>query len=360
MMTLASRYCSWCYTPGPHHLFKTTLARSLYQCDHCKNRTLVCIVPKCMHMAKAGERWDDNLCAEHDGSVPNMSLWTRPLSDIVEFNDVIHADATNFLAIPHSTIFGKLGRLLPLPISDFRALEHFAIRKISDGAQHGITFVNGFLSEAETDTCDWTGSTKQYFEKATCYHLDWEATRHLKNALPEALASAFVSIANSHILFAGANIAASWHLSMKNAEVAGRLLASAILRTPDWSFTLAGHSLGARVIHFALVELAKHGSKRIENAYLLGAAVGGGGKDDDCWRQAANAVRGKIFNCFSSEDSTLAMLYRGANVMVSRPAGYSGIHLEHAQVINVDCSDFVKAHTLWKSKFGEIIRRLEH
>ncbi|MGZ8293572.1 MAG: DUF726 domain-containing protein [Telluria sp.] len=291
------------------------------------------------------------------------------LDDIAQFDDVMRRDQINFLKLPEGFFLGKIGRLLPLPGNDFSALEHFSIRKTRDGAKHAVIFVNGFLSQGEEDTSDWTNTTRRYFGKATWYHLDWEATRNPT----KALASDFRQFLRKIIVptfppnlgptttlpTSILNAASAWHLSMKNAEIAGRLLANLIARTPGWRFTLAGHSLGARVIHFALKKLAEQPRKRIENAYLLGAAVGGGAKDDNCWNQAADAVRGHIFNCFSEKDMVLANAYRGANAMLSQPAGYRGVHLIHDKIFDFNCTALVNGHLEWKSQFGEIIRQIK-
>lgn len=102
--------------------------------------------------------------------------------------------------------------------------------------------------------------------------------------------------------------------------------------------------------------MASRGGERIDNVYLLGAAVGGGEKDDSCWKTALGAVRGKIFNGFARKDRILSQLYRGANAMLSEPAGYSGIHLRHDKLRNIRCTDFVDGHQNWKSQFDKIIR----
>jgi hypothetical protein len=61
------------------------------------------------------------------------------------------------------------------------------------------------------------------------------------------------------------------------------MLSPAISSTEGWSFTLAGHSLGARVVYYALKDLTMQRPLCIEGVYLLVGAVGGALKDDDCW-----------------------------------------------------------------------------
>jgi len=365
-MVLESKYCSWCHLASAHQLVKENrVSRNVYACGNCGQHTLVCLVPGCKHMARTGSVWDDNLCAEHDGRVPNLSAWVKELEDIEEFRDVCRRASTNFLTLPEPFRPRKIKRLLSPIDDDFFALDHFAIRKVQEGSKHAVIFVNGFLSQGETDISDWTDSTRRYFGKATWYHLHWDATRHPKRVLSDNLSTSLFSsllittVPNQPTRFIDKVFdgVTAWHLSMRNAEIAGRLLANAITRTPDWRFTLAGHSLGGRVVHFALRALAEQPKKRIDNAYLLGAAVGGGAKDDECWSKAASAVRGHIVNCYSLEDEVLQKLYRGANVMISQPAGYSGIHLDHDKILDFDCTELVKSHTSWKREFGEIIRQ---
>lgn len=360
-MLLESKYCSWCHRPSTHRLHKKNkFSRNLYTCVQCGKPTLVCVAPKCDHMARGGTRWDDNLCAEHDGSVPNLKAWRKNLLDLEEFREVCHRESTNFLSLPEST--RKIKRLLSPVGNDFFALDHFTIRKVREGSKHAVIFVNGFCSQGEMDISDWTDSTQSYFGKSTWYHLHWDATRTPRRALQGSLLlpTIFSTLPNPTGTLADSvlNAVTAWHASMRNAEIAGRLLANAILRTcGGWRFTLAGHSLGGRVVHFALRTLAEQPRTSVDNAYLLGAAVGGGEKDDDCWHKAATAVRGRIVNCYSREDQVLQNLYRGANVLISEPAGYSGIHLAHGNIVDFDCTELVKTHTGWKREFGEVLRR---
>lgn len=55
---------------------------------------------------------------------------------------------------------------------------------------------------------------------------------------------------------------------MINAEKTGAMLAEAISRTEGQTFTLMGHSLGARVIFFALMALSTKEQKFIKDVVL--------------------------------------------------------------------------------------------
>lgn len=257
-----------------------------------------------------------------------------------------------FLSPRAAPLVALPGRLLP-------EAPRFAIRRLRPGKRHAVIVINGFWSKGETDTSDWNGGLAARFGHAAWYHLDWEACRdplaYAKDSLPVRWNPARQGDIDAGLAFA-------FHEAMRHAERSGRLLARAIGRTPGWTFTLAGHSLGARVIHYALQELAGGAQKRIDDAYLLGAAVGGGAKDDGCWERAAGAVAGRIFNCHSRHDGALGLLYRGATVGLSRPAGHAGIHLEHERIENVCCDDLVQGkfcHFDWKPRFKDILERIE-
>jgi pimeloyl-ACP methyl ester carboxylesterase len=252
-------------------------------------------------------------------------------------------------------------RYVPLPgQASTEEPPHFSIRHLREGGKHAVIVVNGFLSKGDCDTNDWEKAIRRKFGRATWYHLDWEAYRHPAKQLGDLFtADGLWKRATGK---GEPDMWAAWHTTMKSAERAGDLLAEAILRTPGWRFTLAGHSLGARVIHFALKALEKRSSsKRVTNVYLLGGAVGGSDKDNGCWEKAVNAVSGKIFNCYSFNDKILERAYQGANLMLSRPAGYTGIRLQHERIVDRDFSQLVSGHMVWKDNFAEILTRLaEH
>ncbi|WP_374580516.1 DUF726 domain-containing protein [Pseudoduganella sp.] len=247
---------------------------------------------------------------------------------------------------------GSVGQLLGKALrARFVAPPHFALRKIQGGDRHALIFVNGFLSSGKLDTSDWEQTAQGQFGHASWYHLDWSACSPADILPAESFLQPNAGIVLQPLV--------SWYRSMSNAEAAGKLLAKAIVSTPGWRFTLAGHSLGARVIHFALRELSRQRRQCVENAYLLGGAVDGGVKDDHCWRLATAPVKGHIFNCYSRRDAVLEWAYRGANARFSEPVGLSGINLKHVRIVDIDCTGLVSGHMAWKGQFQEILRRID-
>ncbi len=147
-----------------------------------------------------------------------------------------------------------------------------------------------------------------------------------------------------------------WHTSMVRAAQAGIQLAEAISRTTDKSYTLVGHSLGCRVIYYALGALGTKSDRFVNNVLLLGGAVGR--NDDDGWSKVVAAVSGRLFNCYSSKDQILGKLYTVANAGLSDPIGVRPITYESPKIRNIDFTDIVKSHNDWKPKYAEVISRI--
>lgn len=90
--------------------------------------------------------------------------------------------------------------------------------------------------------------------------------------------------------------------------------------------TLVGHSLGARLIHWAL---AHHdwSSYKLRNVVLMGSAAS---RDDDDWADCAEEVSGKLVNAWSDADWVLK-----AKVF-DRPAGLAPLPVRHPKIRNVN------------------------
>ena len=92
----------------------------------------------------------------------------------------------------------------------------------------------------------------------------------------------------------------------------------------------------------------------VDNVILLGGAIGR--KDKEGWERAANAVSGKIYNCFSKQDKILDVFYRTANAGLSDPIGVRPIDCGGEKIVNIDCSSFVESHMTWKEHYAHIHR----
>ncbi|MEC4723312.1 DUF726 domain-containing protein [Noviherbaspirillum sp. CPCC 100848] len=401
-------------------------------------------------MTRAGTHWDDNLCAEHDGTIASFRNLELQLDDIEDFETIFERDSTDMLrvgkigvgVVAGAAILGPVGMMAAPGVATalgglgvlgaagtgttistlsgaaltsaslaavgggsmaagsavlaavggalggyksgvisngyFGKVEHFDIRKVKKGSRNAVIFVNGLLSEGQDDVEEWTDHLQEHFPRHTWYQLDWEAcnlrrlnnwidgkvrTRTAFTAFKMATSAARVVKGAAGPVAAVTNlpdlVGNPWHTAMVKAQMTGVMLADAIARTKGSRFTLVGHSLGVRVIHYALLLLATKNVRRVDNAYLLGGAVGGGKKDATDWANAERAVKGRIFNCYSEKDDVLRYLYRVANAGLSSPVGYEGIHYKSEQIFDFDCTALVGGHTEWKAQFGEIITQID-
>lgn len=88
-------YCSWCFEKTIHYLFENNLLqRNVYKCSKCKNKTLICRY--CQNMAKGGQ-WDDELCAEHDGTIAQFATLNKKLDDIKNYESIFEGRKWNLL-----------------------------------------------------------------------------------------------------------------------------------------------------------------------------------------------------------------------------------------------------------------------
>lgn len=117
-----------------------------------------------------------------------------------------------------------------------------------------------------------------------------------------------------------------------------------------------GHSLGCRVIYYALEALSTKNQKYINDVILLGGAVGR--KDKEGWSKAISAINGKLYNCHSKQDMVLSKIYQTANAGLSSPIGIKPIELNHPQLSNVNCDDFVESHMTWKTHYEKILNKI--
>ncbi|KAI1172174.1 hypothetical protein F4777DRAFT_524901 [Nemania sp. FL0916] len=147
-----------------------------------------------------------------------------------------------------------------------------------------------------------------------------------------------------------------WSVASQRAQKAGEVLADALINKAQGErpVTLIGYSLGARVIYFCLQELAKRKAfGLIENVVLLGAPTP---SSPTKWRRLRSVVTGRVVNGYSPDDSLLAYLYRTSNIQygvagLQPVSGVKGIE-------NIDVSDLVEGHTLYRHAAGPILERI--
>ncbi len=249
----------------------------------------------------------------------------------------------------------------------------FKFLHLHDSNNEKNIFINGFLVGNETEFDDWFATHHEFFPEEGGYGLSWGASS-LK-ALGKMFASGVAGKLFSALLLKLSKSAAKrllgalnpvlwisgvlnnpWHVSMARAEKTGILLAEAISRSKEKEFNLIGHSLGCRVIYFALIALSTKDSKKIKDVILLGGAVG----NDDLkgWKQAKSSVSGAIYNCYSRNDQILKTLYKIANAYLSHPIGIAPIKGQIKGIKNINCTSFISGHTVWKENYDKVLHRI--
>lgn len=440
-------YCSWCFEKTWHVLVQQNyLRRNVYECrsNKCKEmnknkenydykKTVQCRVPFCENMAKTGDYWDDELCAEHSGSIASFKNLSMKLDDISDFEKIFERDSLNIKKIAMTGLFavggaavigpiafaaapaigGTLGALMGysgavatnvglatlgfgslaaggfgmaggtailtatgamlggtfggvVSNSYFGDIDGFEIELIKRGAGPKVIFIDGFLTEKISNPSDWRQSLKNIYPNNPWYYLRWESKRlydigshlggHGVNATATALLKKWTDQASKAAakkagptaiaLTVAGLINNPWIVASVKAAQTGVLLADIIARTND-EYILCGHSLGARVIYYALESLSTKENCFIDAAHLLGGAVGNHLND---WEKSSNAA--KIINNYHSDnDLILATMYKLGTFFSSDPIGRNPIVSNDSRIRNHDVSSFVSGHTQYKNNF---------
>lgn len=435
-------YCSWCFEKTTHRLIeKNYLRRNIYKCqsEKCKEnkdykKTVQCRVPFCENMAKTGDYWDDELCAEHNGSIASFKNLSMKLDDISDYNKIFDRDSLNIQKIGMTGLFavggaaiigpiafaaapaigGTLGALMGysgavatnvglatlgfsslavggfgmaggtaiitatgamlggtfggvISNSYFGDIDGFDIELIKRGTGPKIIFIDGFLTEKNPHPSDWTQSLKRIYPNNPWYYLRWESKRlydigshlggHGVNATATTLLKKWASQASKAAAKSAGPTAVAltlaglvnnpWSVASVKAAQTGVLLADIIARTRD-EYILCGHSLGARVIYYALESLCTKDNFFVDTIHLLGGAVG---NDKNDWEQSLNAVKRIINNYHSDNDLVLATMYKVGTFFSSEPIGRNPIVSNNSRIRNHDVSKFVSGHTQYKNSF---------
>jgi hypothetical protein len=254
-------------------------------------------------------------------------------------------------------------------------VKDFKFHKIQEGGDKSVIFINGWLSQKKDSWEDWKHESGHLFHNFNLYGLTWESKNLYKigRAFGLNIAGGTVSLgainrwvrratkAGAKNLTIGGtiiNLAKTfknpWHSAMIKAQLTGAMLADAIARMPDdHSIILAGHSLGARVIFYALLALSTRKTKKVKNVILAGGAVSK--TDITGWENALEAVSGKIYNFYTDKDKILKYAYKTANAFQSEPIGLGPINSTDDNIININCSKIIHKHSEWKTSINSML-----
>ncbi|CAI6339054.1 unnamed protein product [Periconia digitata] len=145
-------------------------------------------------------------------------------------------------------------------------------------------------------------------------------------------------------------------IALSRADKAGKVLAHALIDGVQGKrpVSLMGYSIGARVIHACLVELAEqHAFGLVESVVLMGAPTSA---DSRSWRQIRSVVAARVVNVYSTEDYILGFLYRSTKLEFG-VAGLQEVRDVHG-IENVDMSKMVNGHDQYRYLVGSILVKI--
>ncbi len=249
----------------------------------------------------------------------------------------------------------------------FGDIDGFDIELVKRGTGPKVIFIDGFLTEKTPQASDWMRSAGAIYPNNPWYYVRWESKRlydlgshlggHGANASAKALLETWAAQASKvaakklgptaiALTLAGL-VNNPWSVASAKAAQTGVLLADIIARTDD-EYILCGHSLGARVVYYALETLRTKNTCFVDTAHLLGGAVGNHSKD---WEQSAKAVKKTIHNYHSDNDWILATMYKFGTFFASDPIGRNPIVNSDPRICNHDVTAFVSGHREYKDNF---------
>ncbi|KAK5948469.1 hypothetical protein OHC33_010503 [Knufia fluminis] len=148
-----------------------------------------------------------------------------------------------------------------------------------------------------------------------------------------------------------------WSVSLDRANAAGLILADSLIarHLGQRPVTLAGFSLGARVIFSCLKELSNRGAYGIvQNVYLFGSPIVA--KKDEYLR-ARSVIAGRFVNGYASNDWILGYLFRATSGGIMRVAGLATVD-DVPGLENVDVTEMVNGHMAYRAAMPKLLRKL--
>lgn len=148
-----------------------------------------------------------------------------------------------------------------------------------------------------------------------------------------------------------------WSNALDRARAAGSVLAGVLIQRHLGvrPITLIGFSLGARVIFYALVELARQKAFGIvQDVFLLGATLTASKKT---WLQLRAVISGRFVNAFARNDWVLNYLFRATSGGIGTVAGLRPVE-NILGLENVDVTDKIAGHTSYRTFMPLILDQL--
>lgn len=148
-----------------------------------------------------------------------------------------------------------------------------------------------------------------------------------------------------------------WNNALDRAYQAGNVLAQILINRSLGvrPVSLAGFSLGARVIFYALAALAKAKAFGIvQDVFLMGATVSASRK---IWQEVSGVVGGRFVNAYARNDWLLGYLFRATAGGLNTVAGLRPVEYI-PRLENIDITDILAGHTSYRSLMPIILAEL--
>ena len=147
----------------------------------------------------------------------------------------------------------------------------------------------------------------------------------------------------------------AWTVAIDRADKAGKLLAHVLMSggCGGRPVTLVAHSMGARLVFSALLELCRCGARGlVQDVVLLGAPVP---PASERWRMARRVVAGRLVNGYSRRDWLLSVMFWQG---IAKPAaGLAPVEVDGIE--NVSLSSVVGGHFDYIGGLDEILDLLQ-
>ncbi|KAH8554775.1 hypothetical protein BGW37DRAFT_420047 [Umbelopsis sp. PMI_123] len=148
-----------------------------------------------------------------------------------------------------------------------------------------------------------------------------------------------------------------WANALDRARIAGLILADSLMNRSMGSrpVTLVGFSLGARVIFFCLLELARmHAFGLVEDVAIFGTPVSASMTQ---WKECTTVVAGRFINGYATNDWLLGFLFRASTGGLGSVAGLRPLKNVEQNVQNMDCTDLIKGHLHYRTAMPKLLKR---
>ncbi|KAI8971368.1 hypothetical protein BDB01DRAFT_811552 [Pilobolus umbonatus] len=149
-----------------------------------------------------------------------------------------------------------------------------------------------------------------------------------------------------------------WANGLDRSKVAGLILADALMNRNLGArpVTLIGYSLGARVIFYCLLELARiKAYGLVENVALFGTPVSASHHQ---WKECTTVVSGRFVNGYATNDWLLGFLFRTSTAGLGNIAGLRPLlDVEGDRVHNLDCTDLITGHLSYRAYMPKLLKR---